>query len=105
MRQKGASKEALSFIKKEGEALVNKQGLTITKAFNMKKGAIQGLTLSGRTLRKVFEGIHIHTNSIEQLITELGGKFIIIKGKISIKNEEEAAEETDIHSEAVSSNE
>jgi len=101
MRQKGVTKEALSFVKKHSEELVNKQGLTLKKAFYKCAGGIEGLTLSGRTLRKVFEGVHIHTNSIELLIKELGGETFLNKDKIDIKNEEQKED----NSEAIPSNE
>lgn len=87
MKQKGATKEAIDFIKKECLGIFDTMVLTQGQAFNLDKGKINRITISGRTLRKIFENEHIHTNTIKATIKELGGKVCMINGKIDIENE------------------
>ena len=89
MIQTGVTKRAVEFIKKECGPLLDKQLLTLAKAFNRPRHGIDTITISGRTLRKIFNNEYVHPNTIENTIKELGGKIILINGKIDIEHEEE----------------
>ena len=93
--QKGVTQEALSFVKREYQLILDNQNLSPVKAFRKKANEIQDISISGKTLKKVFEGIHVHVDTIKGIIEGLGEETIFVNGQISIN-------EKDVHSKRVS---
>jgi len=92
MRQKGVTKEALSVIKDKCLSMLDKQGLTLKKAFRKKKGEIGNISIGGTTLRKIYDGDHVHTDTITNIILELGESVRLEKGLICIAEKVEGNE-------------
>lgn len=87
MNQKGVTRKALAIIKKEYQNILDDQKITPKKAFAMRANTIKGIAISGRTLRKIFTGEHVHVNTIESIIESLGKELVLNNGKIDIEDE------------------
>ena len=94
MKQKGVTKEALSIIKNEYQIILDSEGLTHTKAFVKPANSIRDISISGRTLRKIFNGKQVHINTITMIIKELGKEWFLNNNKIDIKNEADNSSST-----------
>ena len=67
-RQKGVTKEAIKTLKTECLKVLDNLELQPKYAFLKKKDELKPIEVSGRTLRKLFKGEHIHTNTILSII-------------------------------------
>jgi DNA-binding Xre family transcriptional regulator len=99
-KQRKVSKEAIKIIKTGLKSVFDKNLLSLTRAFRAKKGEIKGISVSGRTLEKIFHGHHIHLNTIKKICDELGEVAEMENGVIYInlpeKIEENEEEETEV---------
>ena len=89
MKQKGVTPWAMAVIKTGCKKQFDDLNLTPNEAFIKPKKSLGMITVSGRTLRKIFQNEHVHVNTISKLIEELGKKKCITNGKIDIKDEEQ----------------
>lgn len=89
MKQKGVTRRVISMIKKEYVLILDSQGLTPTKAFAMPANSIKGIRISGRTLRKIFNGKQVHIHTISKIVTSLGRICFLRNGILDISNEKE----------------
>jgi len=92
-KQKGVSAEALEFIKSEYLSLLDNYGFTVVSATRQASNTIKGITVSGKTLRKIFEGVHIHTKTVKSIILELGETVSIENGLICVAEKIESDED------------
>ena len=93
MKQKGVTGRAISILKKECEKEFEFLNLTKKQAFVMPALSLGKISASGRTIRKVFNGVHVQESTIRKLIEVFGFEQSIYNGKIDIKNETEEKEE------------
>lgn len=87
MKQKRVTRSAMFIIKVGCLNILDKQLLTSERAFVKKKGEIKNISVSGRTLRRIFDGEHVGLTTIETLIKEIGREHILVNGQIDIKDE------------------
>lgn len=92
MRQKGVEKLALKLIKDKYLSILDKQGMSLKKAFRKKKGEIENISIGGTTLRKIYDGNHVHTDTITNIILELGESVRLEKGLICLAEKVESNE-------------
>jgi hypothetical protein len=88
MKKPIATKKTMSFIQKRYKEVVIKEKTTLEKVFLTKKGAVNGVTVSGATLRKMFNGQYVHFNTIAKVLEEFNKEWDLDKnGKIDIDND------------------
>lgn len=87
LTQNKVTKKAITKIIKYCQKALDDQKLTQAKAFEYKSGEIKGISISGRSLRKIFTGERIHINTITKTMKDLGIEWIINNGKIDIEDE------------------
>lgn len=87
MKQKRVTKNAMFIIKMGVTTIMSDQLLMPEEAFVKKKGEIKNISVSGRTLRRVFDGEHVGLSTIKSLIKSIGKKHILVNGKIDIEDE------------------
>jgi len=68
LTQNRVTTKAIHALIKECQKLLDNQGLMQTKAFGCKKGEIDGIPISGRSLRKIFTGERVHVHTITMLM-------------------------------------
>ena len=86
-KQQGVSKVTLNTLKTECLKVLDNLELQPKYAFLKKKDELKPIEVSGRTLRKLFKGEHIHTNTILSIMETFKLNHTINNGLIDIKNE------------------
>lgn len=88
MKQQGVNKSDMSFLIKGIKAILDSENITPKAAFNKKIGGIKGISVSGRTLRRMFDGEHLHVNTIRKIIKDdLKQKTFLENGILNIDHE------------------
>jgi hypothetical protein len=87
MKQRGVTKRANAFIVMCYQKLLDKELLTQKEAFEKKANEIEGISMSGRTLRKIFNFHQVHVNTYKRSIEQFGKNWILTNNKIDIEDE------------------
>ena len=77
MKQRGVTQRANNFVVTRYQSILDKQLLTQKEAFDKPANTIEGISMSGRTLRKVFNFQQVHVNTYKRSIEQFGEKWIL----------------------------
>ena len=88
MKQRGVTKEANDFIVMQYQAILDNKLITQKEAFLKNANEIEGVTMSGRTLRKVFNFQQVHVNTYKRSFEQFGKEWILTDNKIDIEHEQ-----------------
>ena len=87
MKKRVATKKVYSYLEKEYQNIIDKALLRKEKVFLQKKDTVKGISISGATLRKIYEGKYIHENTIIKSLKQFNKEWDFKNGKIDIKND------------------
>ena len=88
MKQKGVTQRANDFVVSNYQSILDSQLITQKEAFDKPANTIEGITMSGRTLRKVFNFQQVHVNTYKRCIEQFGKEWILTDNKIDIEDEQ-----------------
>lgn len=89
MKQRGVTKKAMKFVIDSYSLLLDKHRIPQKEAFDYKANTIEGIPMSGKTLRKMFNGHHVHANRYRDSIERFGKDWILTDSKIDIADDQE----------------
>lgn len=93
MKQKGVTRRANDFVVNQYQLILDKQLLTQKEAFDKPANTIEGIAMSGRTLRKVFNFQQVHVNTYKRCIEQFGKEWILTDNKVDIIDDAKTIED------------
>jgi len=88
MKQRGVTKRAADFVVSSYQLILDRELLTQKEAFEKQANTIDGISFSGRTLRKIFNFQQVHVNTYKRSLEQFKKEWILTDNKIDIEHDQ-----------------